>query len=102
MCFKGGSTVIAFVQDPTGYKFEIIQDQRRDPLCQVTLRVTNLTKSIAYVPGFIPYLLFQSFLSAILTFFLFHADMLCVMGYVDERLQFLRGNGYESTPYLGE
>ena len=44
---KGGTTIIAFVQDPTGYKFEIIQRQQRDPLCQVMLRVTDLDKSIA-------------------------------------------------------
>lgn len=44
----GGTTVIAFVEDPTGYKFEIIEQKRRDPLCQVMLRVTNMDKSIAF------------------------------------------------------
>lgn len=46
--FEGGTTVIAFVQDPTGYKFEIIQQNRRDPLCQVMLRVANLEESIKF------------------------------------------------------
>lgn len=40
--------MIAFVQDPTGYKFELIESQRRDPLCQVMLRVKDLDKSIAF------------------------------------------------------
>ena len=46
---KGGSTVIAFAEDPTGYKFELIQRPgTQDPICQVMLRVTNLEKSIKY------------------------------------------------------
>lgn len=45
---KGGTTFIAFVQDPNGYKFELIQRQQRDPLCQVMLRATNLDKSINF------------------------------------------------------
>eukprot|EP00178_Gracilaria_changii_P026533 TRINITY_DN816_c0_g1_i2.p2 TRINITY_DN816_c0_g1~~TRINITY_DN816_c0_g1_i2.p2 ORF type:complete len:303 (+),score=32.46 TRINITY_DN816_c0_g1_i2:213-1121(+) len=45
---KGGSSVIAFVEDPTGYKFEIIQRKQRDPLCQVMLRVTDLDKTISF------------------------------------------------------
>ena len=35
---KGGSTVIAFAEDPTGYKFELIERKGRaipEPLCQV-------------------------------------------------------------------
>lgn len=35
---KGGATVIAFVEDPTGYKFELIQRQGKaipEPLAQV-------------------------------------------------------------------
>lgn len=35
---KGGTTVIAFVEDPTGYKWELIQrpqESIRDPICQV-------------------------------------------------------------------
>ncbi|CAN8076839.1 unnamed protein product [Agarophyton chilense] len=45
---KGGTTVMAFVQDPTGYKFEVIQRKQRDPLCQVMLRVKDLDKSISF------------------------------------------------------
>ncbi|GAX75356.1 hypothetical protein CEUSTIGMA_g2800.t1 [Chlamydomonas eustigma] len=43
---KGGTTVIAFVKDPSGYLWELIQ--RKDspePLCQVMLRVGDLKKS---------------------------------------------------------
>lgn len=37
---KGGSSVIAFVKDPDGYLFEIIQrESTPEPLCQVMLRV---------------------------------------------------------------
>jgi hypothetical protein len=33
---KGGSTVIAFAKDPTGYMWELIQrPQTQEPLCQV-------------------------------------------------------------------
>ena len=38
---KGGNTVIAFVDDPTGYKFELIQREGKDipePLAQVGVR----------------------------------------------------------------
>lgn len=47
---KGGTTVIAFVQDPTGYKFELIETNpaRRDPMSQISLRVSDLDKSIAF------------------------------------------------------
>jgi lactoylglutathione lyase len=48
---KGGSTVIAFVKDPTGYSWELIERKGapiRDPLAQVMLRVTDLDASIAY------------------------------------------------------
>lgn len=44
----GGSTVLAFVQDPTGYKFELIQRKKRDPMAHVMLRVGDLDKSIAF------------------------------------------------------
>lgn len=39
---------MAFVQDPTGYKFEVIQRKQRDPLCQVMLRVRDLDASIKF------------------------------------------------------
>lgn len=47
---KGGKTVIAFVEDPTGYKFELIQRQTEipEPLAQVMLRVGDLDRSIKY------------------------------------------------------
>lgn len=46
---KGGSTVIAFVQDPDGYIFELIQrGPTPEPLCQVMLRVGNLDRSIQF------------------------------------------------------
>ncbi|MCO5607945.1 hypothetical protein L7F22_062147 [Adiantum nelumboides] len=46
---KGGSTVIAFVEDPTGYKFELIQrGPTPEPLCQVMLRVGDLDRSINF------------------------------------------------------
>ncbi|KAJ4763541.1 Lactoylglutathione lyase [Rhynchospora pubera] len=46
---KGGTTVIAFVDDPDGYKFEIIQrGPTPEPLCQVMLRVGDLERSIQF------------------------------------------------------
>lgn len=47
---KGGSTVIAFIEDPTGYKFELIQREGSipEPLAQVMLRVGDLDRSINY------------------------------------------------------
>lgn len=46
---KGGSTVIAFVEDPDGYKFELLQrGPTPEPLCQVMLRVGDLDRSINF------------------------------------------------------
>ncbi|WIA43753.1 hypothetical protein OEZ86_010179 [Tetradesmus obliquus] len=46
---KGGSTVIAFAKDPTGYMWELIQrKETQEPLCQVMLRVGDLQRSIDY------------------------------------------------------
>ncbi|GLT83298.1 hypothetical protein SLE2022_015930 [Rubroshorea leprosula] len=46
---KGGSTVIAFVKDPDGYIFELIQRENTpQPLCQVMLRVGDLERSIKF------------------------------------------------------
>jgi lactoylglutathione lyase len=45
---KGGTSVIAFVEDPTGYKWELIQRQDQaipEPIAQVMLRVTDLERS---------------------------------------------------------
>lgn len=46
---KGGTTVIAFVKDPDGYLFELIQRcPTPEPLCQVMLRVGDLERSIKF------------------------------------------------------
>ncbi|KAG6513235.1 hypothetical protein ZIOFF_023548 [Zingiber officinale] len=46
---KGGTTVIAFVEDPDGYLFELIQrGPTPEPLCQVMLRVGDLERSIKF------------------------------------------------------
>lgn len=46
---KGGSTVIAFAQDPDGYIFELIQrGPTPEPFCQVMLRVGDLDRSIQF------------------------------------------------------
>ncbi|XP_004293297.1 PREDICTED: putative lactoylglutathione lyase-like isoform 1 [Fragaria vesca subsp. vesca] len=46
---KGGNSVIAFVKDPDGYTFELIQrPPTPEPLCQIMLRVGDLDKSISF------------------------------------------------------
>ncbi|ONK60988.1 uncharacterized protein A4U43_C08F24820 [Asparagus officinalis] len=46
---KGGKSVIAFVKDPDGYIFELIQrEPTPEPLCQVMLRVGDLDRSIKF------------------------------------------------------
>ncbi|KAH1208626.1 putative lactoylglutathione lyase [Glycine max] len=46
---KGGKSVIAFVKDPDGYAFELIQrPSTPEPLCQVMLRVGDLERSIKF------------------------------------------------------
>lgn len=46
---KGGRSVIAFVEDPDGYKFELIErGPTPEPLCQVMLRVGDLNRSIEF------------------------------------------------------
>lgn len=47
---KGGKTNIAFAEDPTGYKFELIEraELGKENFAQVMLRVSDLDKSIAY------------------------------------------------------
>lgn len=46
---KGGSTVIAFIEDPDGYKFELLErDATPEPFCQVMLRVGDLDRSIEF------------------------------------------------------
>ncbi|CAK9329413.1 unnamed protein product [Citrullus colocynthis] len=46
---KGGSTVIAFIEDPDGYKFELLErGPTPEPLCQLMLRVGDLDRSINF------------------------------------------------------
>ncbi|OMO61916.1 hypothetical protein CCACVL1_23156 [Corchorus capsularis] len=46
---KGGNTIIAFIEDPDGYKFEILERRlTSEPLCQVMLRVGDLDRSINF------------------------------------------------------
>ncbi|KAJ9683256.1 hypothetical protein PVL29_019016 [Vitis rotundifolia] len=46
---KGGKSVIAFVKDPDGYIFELIQrGPTPEPLCQVMLCVGDLERSIKF------------------------------------------------------
>jgi len=46
---KGGSSVIAFIEDPDGYKFELIErGPTPEPLCQVMLRVGDLDRAINF------------------------------------------------------
>ncbi|KAF9612746.1 hypothetical protein IFM89_003756, partial [Coptis chinensis] len=46
---KGGNTVIAFVEDPDGYKFELLErGPTPEPLCQLMLRVGDLDRAIQF------------------------------------------------------
>ncbi|CAK8568860.1 unnamed protein product [Lathyrus sativus] len=46
---KGGSIVTASVEDPSGYRFELLERRlTREPLCQVMLRVGDLDRVIAF------------------------------------------------------
>ncbi|XP_009417711.2 probable lactoylglutathione lyase, chloroplastic isoform X2 [Musa acuminata AAA Group] len=46
---KGGKSVIAFIEDPDGYKFELLErGPTPEPLCQVMLRVGDLDRSINF------------------------------------------------------
>ncbi|KAL1372697.1 hypothetical protein HN51_002801 [Arachis hypogaea] len=46
---QGGTTVIAFVKDPDGYTFGLIQRPTiHDPFCQIMLRVGDLERSIQF------------------------------------------------------
>ncbi|KAJ0807668.1 putative lactoylglutathione lyase [Helianthus annuus] len=45
----GGTSVIAFAEDPDGYLFELIErPPTPEPLCQVMLRVGDLDRSIKF------------------------------------------------------
>lgn len=46
---KDSSTVIAFIEDPDGYTFELLERKpTSEPLCQVMLRVGDLDRAIAF------------------------------------------------------
>ena len=46
---KGGSQIIAFVEDPDGYKFELLQRPATpEPFCQVMLRVGDLDRAVQF------------------------------------------------------
>ncbi|KAK7314431.1 hypothetical protein VNO77_32955 [Canavalia gladiata] len=46
---EGGSSIIAFIEDPDGYKFELLErPPSPEPLCQVMLRVGDLDRSIKF------------------------------------------------------
>ncbi|KAJ3694526.1 hypothetical protein LUZ60_010006 [Juncus effusus] len=46
---KGGKTVIAFIEDPDGYKFELLErGPTPEPLCQVMLRVGDLDRAVNF------------------------------------------------------
>ncbi|XP_062088371.1 lactoylglutathione lyase GLX1 [Humulus lupulus] len=46
---KGGKSVIAFVKDPDGYIFELIQrESTPEPFCQVMLRVGDLERAVKF------------------------------------------------------
>ncbi|XP_065850622.1 putative lactoylglutathione lyase [Euphorbia lathyris] len=46
---KEGNAITAFVEDPNGYKFELLErGPTPEPLCQVMLRVGDLDRSISF------------------------------------------------------
>ena len=46
---KGGKSIIAFIEDPDGYKSELIQrPSTPEPLCQVMLRVGDLDRAVQF------------------------------------------------------
>ncbi|XP_057443501.1 probable lactoylglutathione lyase, chloroplastic [Lotus japonicus] len=46
---EGGSSNIAFIEDPDGYQFQLLErSPSREPLCQVMLRVGDLDRSIKF------------------------------------------------------
>ncbi|TXG62013.1 hypothetical protein EZV62_013376 [Acer yangbiense] len=46
---KGGNTVIAFIEDPDGYTFELLgRGPTPEPLCQLMLRVGDLDRAINF------------------------------------------------------
>ncbi|KAL3733477.1 hypothetical protein ACJRO7_022926 [Eucalyptus globulus] len=46
---EGGAQVYAFVEDPNGYSFELLQrGPTPDPLCQIMLQVTDLDRAASF------------------------------------------------------
>ncbi|QHO42952.1 probable lactoylglutathione lyase, chloroplastic [Arachis hypogaea] len=46
---EGGCSIIAFIEDPDGYKFELLERVlSHEPLCRVMLRVGDLNRSIGF------------------------------------------------------
>ncbi|XP_020217118.1 probable lactoylglutathione lyase, chloroplastic [Cajanus cajan] len=46
---KGGNSIVAFIEDPDGYQFELLErTPSPEPLCKVMLRVGNLDRSIKF------------------------------------------------------
>ncbi|XP_074276498.1 lactoylglutathione lyase GLX1-like [Silene latifolia] len=46
---KGGNSIIALVEDPDGYTFELLErEPKQEPLCQVMLRVGDLDRAIDF------------------------------------------------------
>ncbi|KAG0499438.1 hypothetical protein HPP92_003675 [Vanilla planifolia] len=76
---KGGTTVIAFVQDPDGYIFELIQrGPTPEPLCQVMLRVGDLDRSIQFYEKACGMKLLRKFANEAYKY------SIAMMGYADE------------------
>lgn len=49
MLVKGGNSVNAFIEDPDGYQFELLERAPSpEPLCKVMLRVCDLDRSIKF------------------------------------------------------
>ncbi|XP_027923418.1 probable lactoylglutathione lyase, chloroplastic isoform X2 [Vigna unguiculata] len=49
MLIKGGNSVNAFIEDPDGYQFELLErPPSPEPLCKVMLRVGDLDRSIKF------------------------------------------------------
>lgn len=46
---KEGNNVFAFVEDPDGYKFKLLQRKAtREPFCQVSYRVDDVDRAILF------------------------------------------------------
>ncbi|KAF6168200.1 hypothetical protein GIB67_011585 [Kingdonia uniflora] len=76
---KGGKSVIAFVKDPDGYIFELIQrGPTPEPLCQVMLRVGDLDRAIKFYEKALGMKLLRKIDNPA------HKYTLAMMGYADE------------------